>query len=82
MNAPKRKAGKVVVKQDEENMVARPVFAQAIVDMSKSLQKLLSSGLNRKAVVVLVAHDAKISKRDVEDVLVSLEDLAKTYCTK
>lgn len=71
---------RVVVQQDPEKIVETPVLAQAIVDIGKAAQKLAVSGLNRKAIVLLISHDSKVPQRDVIYVLDSIQYLAKTYC--
>jgi siroheme synthase len=71
---------RVTVQQDPAKIVEPLVLAHAIVDIGKAMQRLATSGLNRKAVVLLVSHDSKVSQRDVIYVLDSLEHLAKTYC--
>lgn len=45
-------------------------------------EKLLKTGLKRKAVVVLVKHDTHLSLRDINTVIDSLQDLALKYCVK
>jgi len=56
------------------------VLAQAILDISKAAKRLSASGLNRKAIVLLVSADSKVAQLDVRHVLESLDYLAKTYC--
>lgn len=70
---------KAVVQQDPENVIEQPVLAEAIIAMSKSMDKLLYNKLNRKAIITLVASDTKLSRRDISLVIDSLHDLAKTY---
>lgn len=65
--------------QDVAQPVERDVLAQAIVKMSNAAQALAKSGLNRKALVVLVSHHAKLPARDVSLVLDSLESLTAAY---
>lgn len=65
--------------QDEGTPVEKEALAQAIIDISNSFKKLLKSGLNRKAVVILVASDSQQPQYIVSGVLDSLESLAKTY---
>lgn len=59
--------------------VTKPVLATAILAISESVKQLYGSGLNRKAVVALIADDTKLGKGTIETVLSSLQDLAKTY---
>jgi hypothetical protein len=69
----------VDVAQDVDKPVAKPVLAQAIVDISRAAQKLAAGGLNRKAVVVLLSHASKVPQGTVKLVLDGLEKLAETY---
>lgn len=72
----------VKVKQDEQSPIEVEVLAQAIVSISTSMKRLLKSGMNRKAIVVLIAHDTKLGHGQIENVLGSLERLAQTYTVK
>lgn len=78
---PRTHAATVVVKQDEEKPVSREVLADAIVklaDAAAALQK--GSGLNRRAIVVLL-HDASgVGKLEIRAVLDAMEDLKKNFC--
>ena len=75
------KKSNVVVEQVPEAPVETKVLAQAIVDISEAMKKLSRSGLNRKAIVILVAKDANQYQATVERVMDALENLRKTYCT-
>ncbi len=70
---------RVNVQQDENAFVEKNILAQAIVDISKAAQALARGGLNRKAIVVLVAHRSKVSQRQCEEVLDALRDLEREY---
>lgn len=72
----------VVVEQDPEKPIETKVLAQAIVDIGKAARALAASGLNQKAIVVLVSQDAKLPQYQVKLVLESLQYLAKTYTTR
>jgi hypothetical protein len=71
------KTAKVV--QNDEAPVEKEILATAIVAISDAVQKLYKSGLNRKAVVALIADDTKLGKGTIDTVLSSLLDLRKTY---
>jgi hypothetical protein len=62
-----------------EQPITKEILATAIVEISDAVQKLYKSGLNRRAVVALVADDTKLGKGTIETVLDSLLDLRKTY---
>ena len=59
--------------QQEEDL------AKAIRSISRSARKLTKSGLNRRAMVVLLADATKLPRRDIESVLDSLDELADRY---
>ena len=70
----------VKIEQDAEAPIETKVLAQAIVDMSRAMKALLASGLNRKAIIILVAaHSGIQNKSTVTAVLDSLETLAQAY---
>ena len=71
----------VVVEQNEAAPVEPKVLAQAIIDISEAMKKLAKSGLNRRAIVTLVAKDSRQYHNVVESVMDSLENLRKTYCS-
>lgn len=79
MKEKKQQNKKVRIEQNDD-VVESKVLAHAIVEISKAARKLSDSGLNKKAIVLLVSADARVSKSDASAVLDSLEDLAKTYC--
>lgn len=70
---------KVVVKQDAEKPVEVEVLAQAIVDIANAGKRLAASRLNRKAVIVLLAHDTGLGQGTVRTVLEGIESLQSTY---
>jgi hypothetical protein len=56
----------------EEGLSVQPPvtdLASVITDVSKSLQRLLASGLQRSAVITLLVSDTGISKRQITKVL-------------
>jgi hypothetical protein len=56
------------------------ILADSIVRISESLDKLSESGLNHKAIVILIQAATKLSKRDIEAVLDAQKRLAGWYC--
>jgi hypothetical protein len=70
---------KVVVQQDEDNPVEVPILAQSIVDISRAFKALQKSGLNRKAIVVLVAHASGEYHSTTNKILDALEQLEASY---
>ena len=72
---------KVTLKQDPQAPIAKEVLAKAIVDISAAFNALKKSGLNRRAVVVLVAQSSKQPQYVVSNVLDALETLKRDYTT-
>lgn len=73
------KKTKVLITQDPESPVERAVLADAILGIEYAMKKLLKSGLNRHAIIVLVHDACNVGKTDIRAVLDSLETLAKDY---
>ena len=73
----KAHSGTTVVQPDPP--VDKKVLATAIVQISQAVEKLYNSGLNRKAVIALIADDTKLGKGTIDTVLSSLLSLQKTY---
>lgn len=64
----------------EPEIAAEPKdLSEAVERISDAMKTLLKSGLNRRAIVVLLHDSTKIPKRDIEAVLSGLETLKKTY---
>lgn len=73
------KAVTVRVEQDKNAPVEQSVLAQAIVDISHAMRVLTSSGMNRKAIVILAAHSSGQSQAKVLAVMNALEGLEREY---
>lgn len=69
----------IKVVQDPEKPVEKEVLAEAIIKISKSFGQLLSSGLNRKAIIALIQYDTKLGYGVIEALLRSLETLAESF---
>lgn len=77
-----KKQPKIKVEQAEnQKPVGRIVLAQSIVAINKAATELASSGLNRKAIVILIQHKTKISVAGINDVLNALDSLQRDYTT-
>lgn len=55
-------------------------LADRLKAISTSLQNILDSGLNRRAIVVLLHDSTRVNKRDIEAVLDGLNAIEKNYC--
>ena len=75
------KAARVIVKQDEQEPVPVVVMAQAIRDIAEGTKKLFNSGLNERALVLLISHSSGVGQTPVKAVLRALRELEATYCT-
>lgn len=54
-------------------------LADNIKAISFAMNRLLKSGLNRKAIMVLVSHETGISQRQISAVVDSLQELQRRY---
>ncbi len=78
----KKPTGKVEVEQDQDEPVSSPVLADAIVRIADAMHQLLRSGLNRKAIEVLVRHKSGVKGEDIAKVLDALTQLRDDYCRR
>lgn len=72
-------ADRVNVKKSEPPE-SKEILADAIVNIGKATKKLMQSGVNRTAIVILIQAQTKLSKRDINLVLDSLPQLERWYC--
>ena len=63
----------------EEPVVEKEVLATSIVRIAEGFQKLLKTGLNRRALLVLIQDATLVSKRDIGLVLDAIQDLKSNY---
>jgi len=76
----KMRKKKIEVEQVEGEEVAAKVLANSIVSISDSAEKLLKSGLNRRAITVLIKDSSGVTLSDITKVLDAMKDLKKNYC--
>lgn len=74
------RASTVAVVQDPDKPVPREILAEALVRIGEAFVKLRASGLNRRAIVLLVSESSGQTRGAVGDVLDALESLSKDYC--
>jgi hypothetical protein len=68
----------VSVKQPEPP-IRKEILAEAIVSIGKGAAQLSASGLNKRAILVLLHDRTKLPMRDIETVLDALPRLASWY---
>ncbi len=56
-------------------------LSAAIRQMSEGVNRLLASGLNRRAIVTLLADSTKVGRKDIERVLDGLVELERDFTT-
>lgn len=61
---------------------SKEILAEAIVNIGAAARKLEASGLNKKAIVILLQAQTKLPQRDITLVLDSLPQLERWYCRK
>lgn len=85
MAAEKRMRG---VKEGAPTPVKRPLLddpeslAEAIRNISAGMRRLIGSGLNRKAIVVLLKDSTGQPKHVIEQVLDHLDELSRKYTSR
>jgi len=70
------------VVQDQDQPIEKDILAQAIVDISESAKALTASGLNERAIVVLLHDHTGIPMGDIKMVLHGIGELRKAYTTR
>jgi hypothetical protein len=68
------------VVQDPTKPVEKPILAEAIRHIGEAARKLSASGVNKKAVVILLQHETELAQRDINLVLDTLPQLERMYC--
>ena len=66
-------------KELTEEQKTTQAIADNISKLSDSVSALLNGPLNRKALLILLVASTRMTRRQVNDVLVSLEHLKKDY---
>ena len=64
----------------EREAQEKQTLAENIASISKAMESLLDSGLNEKAIVVLLKHRTGLTQASIRAVLDGLEDLEEDYC--
>ncbi len=59
---------------------SKEILAEAIVNIGEAMKKLQESGLNKKAIVILLHAKTRISQKDITTVLDGLKQLKGWYC--
>jgi len=67
-----------VVKSDPPE--SKEILAEAIVNIGNAAKKLLASGINKRAIIILIQAETKLSQRDIKLVLDALPQLERWYC--
>jgi hypothetical protein len=63
-----------------DNPESKEILAAAITRISNGFTELLASGLNKKAIVVLIQAETKLPQRSIVAVLDALPRLRGWYC--
>lgn len=70
----------VKIVKDAANPESTEILAAAITKISEGFTSLLASGLNKRAIVVLLQAETKLPQRDITAVLDALPRLKGWYC--
>lgn len=71
---------RISVKKNEQQPESKEILAEAIVRIGKAFEDLQKSGLNKRAILVLVQAETKIAMRDIKAVIDALPRLRGWYC--
>jgi hypothetical protein len=69
----------ITVKVDEENPQPMEILAQSIIELSDGVKKLLAGSLNRRALIILLNASSGVSKTEIHNILISIEELKKDF---
>lgn len=72
----------VEVLQDEKNPIPAKIMAESIRQISEGTREILSKGINRRGLLVLLKDASGVSFGDINSVLESLSTLDKLYLEK
>ncbi len=70
---------RIAVVQDPDEVVSKEVLAKSICDLSDAANKLLLSGLNEKAIIVLLRDATGQSKGAIKRLLQAMSQLRADY---
>jgi hypothetical protein len=70
-----------IPKEQPKKEINPEALAAQLAAISDSMRRLLASGLNRKAVIILLHYTSKVPQRDIEYVLNSMDVLKQRYTT-
>ncbi len=65
--------------QNEEELVGVELVAQAIVEISMSMQRINNSRLKQETVIELIHAHSKVARRDIRLVLNNLSELQNIW---
>lgn len=74
--------GRMPVTAENQEVSEGENLADTLAAIESSLKKLIKSGLNMDAIIILLAEHSKVRRGDVRTVLESLPELRKRYTTK
>lgn len=60
--------------------INKELLAEAIIRLGQEVGNLNRSGLNRKAIIILLHHYTKLSQTDIATVLDAIPQLQRAYC--
>lgn len=70
----------IKVKKNEGSPESKEILAEAIIRIGDSFKALQDSGLNERAIVLLVSDASRVNRTEVIEVLKALRTLRGYYC--
>lgn len=74
------KKSKILITQDQEDPVPTEILAASIRKIAKEMEAINQSGLNRRALLLLLSGATKLPMTDIDYVLNALSRLEELYC--
>ncbi len=68
---------RIKIKKDEENPEPMELLAKSIIQVSDGFEKILDSGLNQKAIVVLLQHGIGTGNITQQQIILVLDNLPR-----
>lgn len=59
---------------------SKEILAEAVTKISDGFTKMLASGLNKQAIIILLQAETKLPQRDIRAILDALPRLKGWYC--
>jgi hypothetical protein len=70
----------IKVVKNAEKPESKEILAEAIIRIGSAMDALAKSGLNERAIIILIQAETKLAARDIREVLGAMRKLKGWYC--